>query len=400
VQHRPRHRHHCTGTGAVGAIRPSLTSFDVTQQTSALNSISEMIDYIALTLIGQFPPVGKLLKVRQREGVTTKGYTEDTYRLFGEGPDFKAHLRENATRLDLKFSPAKLLQGHNGFGSNDLRGLVLAAVPLIFRHLSIPISGTVARQLRDGAYTLREVHIAAHHRMPRAAIPALCDAIRRTAPAPVEAVPLTRGVGIRLWPNSDTRQVLVYDKVTYFQDKYSKHLTVLQAGTEEGGWNRVSKTMDFKELLVYLDRGVRIEVRLKSRYLQRHGLGAGSAWTAARARDIYRQVLAEVPLRDAPLASELDELLVQSPPALRPALMLWARGEDLHRVYAPSTLGRIRREVLKVLGIDIGQAALPRHGGISWAALIDDVAILSPPGDLKKSLIYFDPRPSRVGSYP
>jgi len=180
-----------------------------------------MIDRIEMTIEGEFPPIGKTLAVGQRPGVTSHSYTADSYRLFGDGADYdlKLHtLKTGGQVLDIGFCPPKILQGHNGLGSNDLRGVARHAVERIFQDRRIPLTPAVKERLRTGDYRLREVHVAELHSMPHASIPALCSAIRRYSPDSLQAVPLEKGIGVRLWPNSRSRNIMIYDKLHYFND--------------------------------------------------------------------------------------------------------------------------------------------------------------------------------------
>lgn len=177
-----------------------------------------MIDFTKLFICGSFPSIGKVVHVGHRDDVVSSTFTADRYKLFNEGADYGLHLRnlkDGDQELEMSFCPAKVLQGHNGFGSNDLKGVVRAAVKLIFREHGIPLTAEIRAQLRSGDYRLAQVDIAELYRMPHSLIPALCDSIRRFGPASLQAVPLERGIGVRLWPHSDSRRVLIYDKLHY-----------------------------------------------------------------------------------------------------------------------------------------------------------------------------------------
>lgn len=346
--------------------------------------VNQMIDRIEMTIEGEFPPIGKTLAVGQRSGVVSHSHTADSYRLFGTGADYRLHLRElksGGQALDIDFCPPKILQGHNGLGSNDLIGLALHAVPLIFRDRGIPLSRDVQQRLIAGDYRLREVHVTEHHKMPHESIPALCSAIRRYGPDSLQAVPIERGIGIRLWPNSRSRSVLIYDKLHFFNDvtagKPFKHLDVLRAGIDPNSYAHHWQAINFEQLLEYLRQGVRIEVKLYSEFLKRRGLERGSAWTADIASRVRQDVLEEVPLGDVPLYSAVDQAIATASPTHRTLIALWAAGRDPRQfATSPATFHRHCKAIRQKYDLDIARPALLLPHSLSWPMLIAAESVL------------------------
>ena len=369
-----------------------------------------MIDYIKMELEGEFPPLGKPRTVMHESGVVTEGFTSDRYYLFGNGADFELRLNPSRDLLTLGFCPPKILQGHNGLGSNDLVGVVRHAVPRILKSLGIKVDSSMKGRLKCGDYRLTEVHINELHAMPHAAIPALVHGIRRYGPDSLQAVPIEKGIGVRLWPNSDARQVLIYDKVTYFLDKPGKHFEVLHAGVEQETFAWFGLNFDFDDLLAYLRQGVRIEVKLKRPFLKRvhelelrggervkTSLDRGGHWTAEIARAVRRAVLRSVPLGDRVLTTVIDTAIGESLPVDATLLALWHGGRDPKEFNVPaSTYYRRRMAILEKYGLDISKPWVKLPDGLTWTQLIDDSAVIErAPKWARGSGFFFNPRKPR-----
>lgn len=367
-----------------------------------------MIDFAKTAIAGTFPVIGKPMAVTHRPGQTSHGYTAVSDRLFGDGADYRLHLRNfksGGQLLECEFCPPKINQGHNGLGSNDLRGVVSHAVKLILRDRDIPVSRQLDRRLQEGDYTLRAVHIAELHRMPHEAIPALCRSIRRQGSDSLQAVPIGRGIGVRLWPNSRSRQLLIYDKVHYYLDVTArtpfKHHEILQAGLQPGSWPYLWQGQHMSNLMEYLQQGVRIEVRLLADFLKRRKLDRASAWTKQVAQDVYQEVLAEVPLGGSVLASAVDRAIATEPLPLKTLLVAWAAGYDPAAFStSPATFYRHAKLIKVRFGIDISLPPTQLPGSINWTDLIKLEAIVErAPEWARGDGFFFNPRhPDRASA--
>ena len=348
-----------------------------------------MIDLVKLEIEGDFPPLGKCLRVTHRVDVVSESFTADRYWLYGEGADFEAQIKDERKSLWLTFCPLKILQGHNGIGSNNLRKLVMYSVLEICNHLNIPITPELEKKLCEGDYRLREVHVTELHKMPHALIPAFCQSIRGNAPDDLHAVPLDRGIGVRLWPNSRYRQVLIYDKVHYFMDKTWKHREVLVAGASN--WTKASLQMRFDQLLDYLKQGIRIECRLKSAYLCRNKLDRGSAWTKQIARQEYIKMLSTIPLSDVPPVEGIEKIITELSGPEKALVLLWKDGRDPKK-FASSKAAyyRLCKSIKEKSGIDIKRPCSNFPSGVSWPELIKPESIVPNPSFSRHSAIYFD----------
>jgi hypothetical protein len=345
-----------------------------------------MIDLLKITIEGMFPQMGKLGRI----GETTVFFTKECIRIHGDGPEYWLQVREAGREIYLAFCPLKILQGHNGIGSNDVGALVEHAVRAIFKDLDIPLTRRVERRLQEGDYLLHEVHIAELHAMSHPLIPALCNAIRRYAPASLEAIPICPGVGIRLWPNSRYRRVLIYDKEHYFRDKPAKHQKLLLAAAKR--FLALGLKIRFGKMLKYLRQGVRIEARLLAPYLKEHKLDRGYAWNAEVARREHLKMLSTIPIQNLPPISRAESVLTQLSGIQKAMVALWLEGRNpLDYASSRSTFYRHRQVIRARSGIDLTRPAVDLPEGVEWQALLSARSILATPSWALDSGFVFDP---------
>ncbi|MDB5761822.1 MAG: hypothetical protein JWQ21_817 [Herminiimonas sp.] len=337
-----------------------------------------MIDCIKMSLKGKFPPKGATVSIIRSPTVTSVSTTKDRYCMFGHGSQFTLQVREEGREIYLEFCPPKVLQGHNGIGSNDLLAVAEQSVRAIFDEMAIPLTKRVERRLKEGDYVLHEVHIAELHAMSHALILALCDTIRRYGPASLEAVPLRRGIGVRLWMHSRYRIVLIYDKVQYFLDKPAKHKQILLAGARR--LMQFDLIRKFAKMLTYLLNGVRIETRLLAPYLKQHKLDRGDAWSVDVARREHLNTLSSIPLRDLPSVPLAESVLAQVSGNEKALIALWLAGRN-PRAFATSRSAFYRccDRILNQFGLDLKQPALKLPEGVVWKTLVSEESIIDPP---------------------
>lgn len=340
-----------------------------------------MIDYFDITIDGDdFPEIGKAVMTRHPGGAKTKSFTEVKVRADKDAPHFAARVETRAERMRFSGSPASWLQGHNGIGSNDFPALVKASVLLVFETLELKCPASVFDALNSGNYAVDEVHIAEHYAMPKGLIPRLCDNIRRYADAALEATPIRPGIGVRLWPHSRDRQVLIYDKHHYFLDELPKHKRKL-LGRMSMDFDRIGVGIEFDQMMEqYLAHGVRIETRHKRALKNKNRpLDRGELWHLETARALHIETVKEIPLQDLPPLDRRELLLQTTDLKHRTLIALWLDGRDpIDFCASPATYYRRRQQILQQYGIDLSIPAL-QDDAISWSSLTDPAAIMEPP---------------------
>lgn len=367
-------------TAVRGCLPASVTTTNRGHPLHPFFTLYHMIDYFDIAFTGDdFGAFGKLLRTTQTDGYDTESFTPATIRAGTDAPSFEAHVNRKKQQLQINGCPLMWLQGHNGLGSNDLPFLVTESTKLLFARKQRSIPSSVEQQLRERSYAVNDVHVAELHRMPHPMIRALCNNIRRFALDDLEAMPLEKGIGIRLYANSRHRQVLLYDKHNYFLDGKDKHRNRLLGQLPAKSFNRYGPIWDFARMMnEHLNKGIRIETRHK-RNLKARGLDIGSAWTSTTARDLHHDVLASIPLSDLPPVAEAEALLARLGQEDRRLLALWL---DRRRVAdffdAPATYFRWRKRMLADYQINVSSAPIPCTE-VQWSALTAASSVLETP---------------------
>lgn len=352
-----------------------------------------MIDYFNISIKGSdFPAIGKELRTKQPSGAKTKSFTDVMVRVATGAPHFHMKVESRAKRIKLWGSPAQFLQCHNGMGSNDFRSLVKASVLLAFETLRLDCPRSVLDAISSGEYEVHEVHVAEQYRMPHALVRGLCDNIRRNADSSLQAVPLEKGIGVRLFPNSRDRQILIYDKHHYFMDGLMKHRIKL-LGKMPRDFARSGRGLEFEMMMnEVLAKGIRIETRLK-RLLNRkiNPLNRGNLWISETARQLHCEVLRDVPLSDLPPISVQEQLLATVSTGHKRLIALWLTGRNMQQFFdSDATYYRRRKIMLKLHNIDLSIKPIP-NCGIKWSDVISPCSIIEVPAWAKQCGFVYEP---------
>ncbi|MBC3919224.1 hypothetical protein H8L32_17160 [Undibacterium sp. CY18W] len=331
-----------------------------------------MIDYFNITVKGNdLPVLGKTVETTHASKVKSKSFTPTKIQVNKHAPSFEVRIEDQGQLIRFSGCPLKLIQCHNGLGINELHPLVSKSIELCFKTLKIKMPSSVRQAIKDRTYFVHEVHIAEYYRIPTASINSFCDNMRRYAPQALGITPIQKGVGIRIWPNSRDRQIIVYDKQYQLQNEVQKHKLCILGELEKKSIDRIGTGIQFDRLIKYLEDSIRIETRFK-RGLKSKGLDIGSSWNCETAAAIHRQSLDSVSITDMPSVDALDiSLKTLGNQDDRRLLMLWSHGEPLRKVFdAPATYFRFRKRMLTTYGIDVSRIPSPSKNGINWTTLI------------------------------
>ena len=345
-----------------------------------------MIDYFNISFaVHAELPIGDRRTTERVGGHSTISRTPVKLKFGRHSPTFEV-------RQDIHRCPLVWLQGHNAMGSNDFRGLVDVVVRLALQALGVEFSADLRDAVESGNYRVHEVHVAEHHRMPRKLIRTLCREIHRYAPTSLlaERLPQKKAVGVRLWPNSRSRSVLLYDKRNYYDDNPPKHRARLFGSLTNGDAYRQALASSFEKALAHLEQGVRIETRFRSA-LTALKLTRGMDWDISTARRIHLATLQRVPLSAVPELADLPELVDQiENHKLHLCVRLWSLGEDVQASFGTrKTFERTRKVALERYGIDFRRPPLTWGG--SWQTLIERESIISVPRWAKDRQFVFSP---------
>jgi II/X family phage/plasmid replication protein len=251
--------------------------------------------------------------------------------------DSHIYIRSFGTgHVDIHGNPAKFLQGHNLFGTDDLQGLVHGTMVKILKSLGYSISRADEYKWLSGDFTVSRVDCTFNYRLSD---DREVEAWIRGAESSASLRYRGRGVmtsGTLYFGKHSRRWSLKF---------YSKGRE-LQAGKE----HRLQGGQYETKLKEYASGLLRAEVVVRQLELKTLGLHYGHAWTEETVRELHVAKLAGLEMSEKYRLpnDEIEEL----PPRLKAVYQLWQEGHDLRTIYPRATYYRYRRE-LKDHGVDI-----------------------------------------------
>lgn len=236
-------------------------------------------------------------------------------------------------------NPVKFLQGHNLFGTNDIRHLMRLFFDelLTDKHKSLGLCPDPFQYdlIQDGHYELTRVDInESWHLNNSREVQAWIRAVGETAYLK------HRGAGQF---SGDT---------AYFGKKSRRWgLKCYSKGNEiKAKDHKLPPELCIPEMLEYADKSLRIEAFIRQLELKRRGLNLVSNWDIDTPTELLLECISKLELSDVYM---LDESVLDTlPPRLRMTYNAWLNGEDLKSIYTQRTFYRVRKEMEKY-GIDI-----------------------------------------------
>jgi II/X family phage/plasmid replication protein len=234
-------------------------------------------------------------------------------------------------------NPAKFLQGHNVFGSNDIRALSVALLEKVAEHISTPPTPEDRADWLRGNIGVCMVDITESWRFSSR------DQVRNAIRS-MEQHSRLRHRG---------RGYLTRGATLYF-GKHSRRwaLKLYCKGDElEAPKHRIASELPHRiQIIEHADCLLRAELRLMPMELQRLGLGTIWDWTDTTPSRVHSEAMSKLEISEAAMLKA--DVLEGLPPRLNAAYQLWVDGHDLRTVYKRPTFYRYRSELLKH-GIDI-----------------------------------------------
>lgn len=240
--------------------------------------------------------------------------------------------------IEISGNPAKWLQGHNLFGTNDLKLLVWLFFKKLAKIPELKLNPTVEQlaRIKDGHYTISRVDInetwhlnnrdevlswirSAGHKMR----------LKHRGAGQFKGDTLYWGKGSRRW------FIKCYAKGDEIDSKKSNYPEALRT----------------PQMLDYADKALRLEITIKSNQLREWQLHEVSHWGV----DTGKLLLIEL-IKGLEMSNNFrldDEILNSLPSRLRMAYLAWFHGEDLRQSLSRPTFYRYRTQ-LKKYDIDIG----------------------------------------------
>ncbi len=240
--------------------------------------------------------------------------------------------------IEISGNPVKWLQGHNLFGTNDLKALVWAFFNELLKipELKLKPSLQQLHAIKIGRLTVSRVDINETWFLPsREEVLAWLDAAGQKMRLKHRGAGQFQGDTLYFGKNSRRWSIKCYSKGDEINSKKSNFPDALRT----------------PEMLAYADRSLRIELTLRSNQLREWSLHDVSHWCADTGKMLLLGLIKGLEMSDNMRLS--DEKLKNLKPSVKMAYFAWLGGQDLKQELKRPTFYRYRSQ-LKELGIDIG----------------------------------------------
>ena len=305
-----------------------------------------MIDWVTAKITCTHNPEilssGRSIRTKKIDGVEYLEY-EICNRLSVKGShDSNITIRSHTDNtIEISGNPAKFLQGHNVFGTNDLKYLVAKLMDKLFMmdELELKPTETEYNMIQDGYYRLSRVDVNEHFFFPSAQLArAWLRAAGRSANMMFRGAGLFKEGTLYFTPESRRFVPKIYYKFDEINSKDKKH-------------RLPDELLQIPELVEYAEKSLRFEIKILSTQLNEWQLHLGCNWTP----DIATMLLNEQFIQKLQLSENmsLDQSKLNTlPTGLKPVYALWEQGQDLRQIYSKAQFYKRRKQLLEY-GIDI-----------------------------------------------
>ena len=277
-------------------------------------------------------------------------------------------------------NPAKWLQGHNVFGSDDLRGLMSATMTRLAGVLGLVPALADYAAWESGEYELHRVDATAMWALPRREdVRAWLRAVEVQARSR-HGRAISRGGTVYFGKHSRRWAMKFYAKGDELADRGKAH--------------KLSPELERRaDLLAFADNKLRGELTLRRTELVKLRLDRGSNWNDETPLQALYRHIEKVQMADQ--FSLTPEILDGLAPRLRLVYEAWKNGRDVRQLLPLRTFYRYRKELL-AHGVDIGvrQPGQPDNV-IPLVRALRPQAIAQVPEWAKGTSLYFDPAAKR-----
>jgi II/X family phage/plasmid replication protein len=298
------------------------------------------------------------------------GSHSNTIRVKSHGPNL----------LLIDGNPAKWLQGHNLFGTDDLNGLMLETLKRLCRILRLYPRLSDYRAWKNGNYELSRVDATAMWDLPtRGDVRAWIRAVEMQAKSR-HGRPTSRGGTVYFGKNSRRWALKFYSKGDELEAR--------------GNGHALCEQIQLREMLIsYANTKLRGELTLRQMHLKKFGLHKANSWTENTPMDLLQDRIQSLNMADQ--FSLTPECIEGLPPRLVLVYESWLQGRDMRQLLPLRTFYRYRKELLE-RGIDIGIRQPGQPGNvIPLIRVLRPEAIAPVPSWAVGTSLYFEPK--RVG---
>lgn len=283
---------------------------------------------------------GQSIRTKIVDGVETIEY-DIANRLSVKGShDASITIRSHTDGMvEISGNPAKFLQGHNVFGTNDLKYLVAKMIDKLcmIDELELKPTDIEYENIQEGKYHLSRVDVNEHFAFPSAQV---ARAWLRAAGN--SANMKFRGAGLF------KEGTLYFEGKRYIPKIYFKYDEI---NSKDKSHRLPDELLQIPELIEYAEKSLRFEIKILSTQLKDWMLHLGCNWDAYTATMLINdQFISKLQLSaNMPIENEVIQSL---PKNLRLTYTAWVNGEDLRQVLSRPTFYRYRTRLMEY-GIDI-----------------------------------------------
>lgn len=239
-----------------------------------------------------------------------------------------------ATHLWFNGNPSKFLQGHNVFGSADIKSLLFDTYVRVVEHFHLKPTEQEFNQVKEGDYELSMFDVNGSFDLPsRSDVLAFIRALEFKAKTR-HGRPSTKGGTLYFGKSSEYWAVKFYCKAEEIQTARGKIPLQIQG----------------KGIENWADNKLRIELRLLSKELKRLNILKVKDLSPAIIKHLFDTYIRRIEMTEQIQLN--DQTLLNMPTKLRSTYTLWSEGHDLRNMMSKATYNRHRKE-LKNYGINI-----------------------------------------------
>jgi II/X family phage/plasmid replication protein len=250
--------------------------------------------------------------------------------------DAAVYVRTKGNGLELSGNPSKFLQGHNLFGSPDVRGLVYQTALRVCREVGVKPHYEDLSAWLAGHYDLRRVDCTRMFALEdRAQVRRWLVAVGQIAHGRHQKVTQYDGQTVYLGKHSRRSTLKAYCKGDELQ------IHPLPAEMPQRACQRLTE---------YADNKLRVELSVRSMTLRDLGLRRASSWTLATGARLLAHYISRLEVSDI---MALDDNVAESlPKGMLGVYHRWRAGEDMRATMSRRTFYRWRARFLPY-GVDI-----------------------------------------------
>jgi II/X family phage/plasmid replication protein len=247
-----------------------------------------------------------------------------------EGSDLLGH----ASHLRISGNPAKFLQGHNVFGSDDLASLMIQTVNQLCNILDLNLNDVDRKQIKSGEYDISRIDINyGYHLKTRSEVKAWIRAMEFKSTTR-SGRPRMKGTTLYFMPNSRRWSIKFYNKGDELEVK----------------GHQLSDYLLTTPIPAFADNLLRCELTLRTTELGEINCKKAKFLTPIKLKELYSSYLGRIDMH-----AQLDlsnEIVHQLRRPIQASYLLWKDGCDLRHTMKETTFYAHRKELLSY-NIDI-----------------------------------------------